>query len=375
MANILHIPNYYPPHLGGIEDTCHIIVTTLQDTNLYAQKVICFNDGRNIQYDVYNNVEVIRVGTWEKIANQSLSYAYRKYLLSLIKEFKPDIIHFHAPNPLVSIYLLLLIPKKIKLIVHWHSDIIKQKGLIYTLYNPFEKLLLKRADKIICTSPLYPKYSDPLQPFQQKIIVIQSLINLNKFVDIDKNINAVNMIQDCFNNKKLIFFIGRHVEYKGIEYLLQAEKDIEPEAIILIAGSGPLTEKLKAKYTSDRIIWLGRISDEELRNYLVAADIFAFPSITKNEAFGVALAEAMYCEATPVTFTIEGSGVNWVSIKDETGLEVENRNVEAYAAAINELLRNDDKRKLLGENARKRVLENFTIDCIKEKLQLLYENV
>ena len=48
-----------------------------------------------------------------------------------------------------------------------------------------------------------------------------------------------------------------------------------------------------------------------------------FPSITKNEAFGVVLAEAMYCYTPAITFTIEGSGVNWVNLHQVTGLEME----------------------------------------------------
>lgn len=53
--------------------------------------------------------------------------------------------------------------------------------------------------------------------------------------------------------------------------------------------------------------------------------MFAFPSVTKNEAFGVALAEAMYCYTPAVTFTIEGSGVNWVNLNGITGIEVSQR--------------------------------------------------
>ena len=52
----------------------------------------------------------------------------------------------------------------------------------------------------------------------------------------------------------------------------------------------------------------------------------------------------MYCNAVPVTYTIEGSGVNWVSLHEVTGLEVPNRNVAEYAKAIDELLSDDKKR-------------------------------
>ena len=67
--------------------------------------------------------------------------------------------------------------------------------------------------------------------------------------------------------------------------------------------------------------------------------MFCFPSISKNEAFGLALAEGMYYEKPAVTFTIPGSGVNYVSLNRVTGIEVENRNVEKYADAMRHSLR------------------------------------
>lgn len=51
-----------------------------------------------------------------------------------------------------------------------------------------------------------------------------------------------------------------------------------------------------------------------MKAYLSAMDIFCFPSITKNEAFGLALAEGMYYSKPAITFTIDGSGVNFVSL-------------------------------------------------------------
>ena len=76
---------------------------------------------------------------------------------------------------------------------------------------------------------------------------------------------------------------------------------------VIIAGKGELTESLKAKAKNDqKIEFIGLISDFEKRAYLHACDIFCFPSITKNEAFGIALAEGMYFGKPAVTFTIAG---------------------------------------------------------------------
>ena len=97
----------------------------------------------------------------------------------------------------------------------------------------------------------------------------------------------------------------------------------------------------------------------ELKALIYAADIFCFPSITRNEAFGLALAEAMYYEKPAVTFTIPGSGVNYVCLNGEDGIEVENRNVEKYAEALRGLAKDENARKRYGEAGKKRVVENF----------------
>lgn len=100
--------------------------------------------------------------------------------------------------------------------------------------------------------------------------------------------------------------------------------------MIYITGTGELTEKLHEEANDDKkVVFTGRIDDMELKALILASDIFCFPSITKNEAFGLALAEGMYYGKPAVTFTIPGSGVNYVSINGETGIEVENRNVKS----------------------------------------------
>ena len=129
---------------------------------------------------------------------------------------------------------------------------------------------------------------------------------------------------------------------------------------IYITGKGEETENLKAEAGDDKKIhFLGLVDDVELKGCLTAMDIFCFPSITKNEAFGLALAEGMYYGKPAVTFTIPGTGVNYVCLSGEDGIEVPNRDVEAYAEAMKILAEDEDLRKQMGAVGRKRVKENF----------------
>ena len=187
--------------------------------------------------------------------------------------------------------------------------------------------------------------------------------------------NHIQVIKEKYQNRKIVFFIGRHITYKGLPCLLEAEKHVKSDCVFVIAGSGPLTDQLKSECKSERVYFVGRLSDEELVWYHCAASVFAFPSITKNEAFGVALAEAMYCYTPAVTFTIPGSGVNWVNINGVTGIECPNQDAVTFAAAIDKLLSDESLAKQYAEAAHQRVVENFTIPKMMEKMNEVYEEL
>jgi rhamnosyl/mannosyltransferase len=206
--------------------------------------------------------------------------------------------------------------------------------------------------------------------------VIPNTVNTGKLQKQRGDDEAIRKIKGLYEGKKIIFTFGRHVLYKGLKYLIEAVPMITDDAVVVIAGKGPLTENLKRQAAPFRSIhFIGRLTDDDLRHYLYAADLFAFPSITRNEAFGIALAEAMYCGLPAVTFTIPGSGVNWVCADKETGLELETGNAQALAEAINKILENVFLRKKLGANASLRVQKYFIADAIKDSLRGLYEKM
>lgn len=354
---ILHISKYYSPYLGGVENICKYLV---EGAVKHETAVVCFNDKCKDVIEEVNGHKVYRVATWVNVARQALSLSYFWVLKKAIKEFKPDVIQFHWANPFPAWVLLCVIPKNVKLIIHWHMDIIKQKH-IYPFIKPVETALLKRADMVCVTSPQYRDGSLPLQPFKDKVRIVQNAMDEDNFILRDGDLEKINAVKAKYGNKPIVFFIGRHIQYKGLPHLIEAEKYVKSDCVFVIAGSGPLTDELKAQCKSSRVHFVGRLSDEDLKLYHYAASVFAFPSVTKNEAFGVALAEAMYCSTPAVTFTIPGSGVNWVSLNGETGIEVSNGDDKAYAEAVDKLIEDKELNKKYGVAGHQRVVENFTI--------------
>lgn len=371
MNKILHIPNFYVPHTGGIEDVCYNIVNINKACPDIEQRVLCFSGSHDSVDEYVEGIMVYRIGAPIKVASQFLSLSYFFKLRKVIAEFNPDIIHFHYPNPLVALFLLCAIKKDCRLILHWHSDVVDQKT-IYKFVKGVEARIVRRADKIVVTSPDYLSGSKPLESVHDKVVVIPNIIRRERYELTSELLKKISDVREKYGNRKIVLFIGRHVPYKGLRYLIESAPYIKSDCVIVIGGCGPQTEWLKSINTDSRVEFVGRIPDSELAAYYYAADVFAFPSITKNEAFGVALAEALYCKTPAVTFTIAGSGVNWVNLAGQTGLEVATNDPCQYAAAVDKLLTDDNLRELYAEQARKRVEDMFVVEKITDDVKNLY---
>lgn len=385
MKKILQIPNYMYPHIGGIEQVGRDIADSLLEMSDIEQKIICFNGDaedngyvchqRETVHDWVDGVEVIRCGCIAKISSQSISLTYAKELQRVMDEFQPDIVIFHYPNPFVSTILEKYLKRNFKLLMFWHLDITKQR-ILGKLFHRQTLRLLERAEVVVPASPNYIQGSPYLKKYEKKCRVISDCVRVERLRPTPKIQNKAEEIRKEYSGKIICFGIGRHVPYKGYTYLVQASKLLDDRFAVCIGGTGPLTEQLKAEAKGDdKIHFLGRISDEDLVAWYLVCDIFCFPSITKNEAFGIALAEGMLFGKPAVTFTIPGSGVNYVSMANETGIECPNGDINAYAAALSKLADDPELRSRYGENAKLRVETKFSFLRFKEEIQQLIKSI
>lgn len=366
---ILHVSKYYYPYLGGIET---LVKSLAEGMTEYRNIVVCFaTDGKD-SAETVNGITVHRVKVNFSMMSQDVAFGYYQTLKRLMKEYEPQFVHVHCPDPYVYPLVLKAIHPDTKLILHWHSDILS-KGIVYQLVKPFESAVLKRADLIVATSPNYIHPSSPIYPYKDKVDIVQNGMITADFDLKEGDEERIAAIKAQYGNKKLLLFVGRHIPYKGIDWLIDIEKMVKSDCQFIIAGQGPLTKQLKEKTTSPRIVFTGRLSTDDLRCYTQAADIFTFTSNTKAEAFGIALAEAMYCRCVPVVFRIEGSGVNWVSVDGETGMEVPMGDLKAYAEAIDTLLDNDGLREQYAEAAHQRVVNLFTDQQAAKQMEKVYQ--
>lgn len=385
MTKVLHISKYYYPFIGGVEQVARDIVLAMKDMGNVEQKLICFNEdsavGNNVTHknetvtDTVDGIEVVRCGCFAKIASQSLSFTYAGELKKLIDNFDPDIVLLHYPNPFVTQLLLAHKKKRFKLAVWWHLDITRQK-ILRKLFH-FQNIdMIKRADKIIGATEKHVNESAYTKYFGDKKHVLPFAISEDRLILSEEDEKKAQELREKHKDKLLCFFLGRHVPYKGLEYLIKASAYLDDRFHFIIAGSGPLTEGLKEMAKNDsKIEFVGRVVDGERLSYLKACDVFCFPSITRNEAFGLALAEGLYFGKPAVTFTIKGSGVNVVSLNGITGIECPNCDSKAYAEALKKLADDPSLREEYGRNGRQRILDNFTKEKFSENIKKLTEEL
>lgn len=169
-----------------------------------------------------------------------------------------------------------------------------------------------------------------------------------------------------------IFFLGRHEPRKGLDVLLAALPSLPLDVTVWIGSDGPDTERLRARHAGDpRLVWLGRLSDEEKRRRLAAADIFCAPSL-RGESFGVVLLEAMAAGAAIVASDL--SGYRLVARPDVDGLLVPPGDPVALADALNRVLADRATAERLVASGTGRA-QQFSMDTLADRYLELYERV
>jgi glycosyltransferase involved in cell wall biosynthesis len=369
---ILQLGKFYPPHIGGIETVMYDITEVLNKKD-YKTDVLCSNKKNIYSEEIINNYKVMRTKTYGIKFSTSLSPQMIFKLRQIINDY--DIIHVHLPDPMANLALMFVNLNNKKIILHWHSDIIKQKNLL-KFYEPFQNWLMKRADKIIATTPKYIKESKYLQKYKSKCISIPIGIDDKK---LKINNLLLNKIKKEYKNKKVIFSLGRLAYYKGFKYLIESAKYLNDDYIILIGGNGPLKIELEKEINinnlQNKVKLLGRITDEELANYYTLCHLFCLPSIFKSEAFGVVQIEAMSFGKPIVATNIPESGVNWVNKNNISGINVDIKNPKQLAYAFQNILDDKYNYKIFSENSLSRFNKLFKREKMINEIITLYNNI
>ncbi|SHL72524.1 Glycosyltransferase involved in cell wall bisynthesis [Fibrobacter sp. UWOV1] len=310
--------------------------------------------------------------------------------IKICRKFKPDIIHAHWPFPHAYIALGAAKLFKIPLVLNFHGAellLIRKKKWV----KPLLKFAIGQAQAVFANSSFTAGKIKALRNVDVEWSPYGTTLEFG-----NRN-SEFGMEPHPINNKFKILFVGRHIERKGIRYLIEAAKYLPRDQFeIRIVGVGDLTEQLKeqaanviARNASDEaiqggsaalpadIIFTGKLSPEALANEYRTANVFTLPAIVDSkgdtEGLGVVLIEAMEL-GLPIVASNVG-GIPDVVIDGETGILVPEKDPEALANAYKRLAAEPELVKHLLAGAQKRIHECFTWDGIIQRQIEVYNKV
>lgn len=365
-VKVLQVNKLYYPFTGGIEKIVQQIAEGVCDQ--VDMKVLVCSDAKKFISENINGVQVIRVPSFGMLGNLPIPIGFVRQFRKQVKD--RDVVQFHMPYPFGDLACLMS-GYKGKVIVWWHSDVVRQKKMMF-FYKPIMEKFLKRADVIIVATKGHIIGSKYLRPYKKKCVVIPFGVDKRIEKAADEYIEKPQLIE---RNKRVRFlFVGRLVYYKGCQVLLDAFAQV-PDAELIIIGSGDkeaeMKKSVKEKGIENRVTFFGDVKEEKLIEEFKRCDVFVLPSVARSEAFGIVQIEAM-AFGKPVINTNLPSGVPYVSINGKTGITVEPGNVKELVYAMNWMVKNRTERLEMGRRARIRMKKNYKMDDMLKKVQKIY---
>ncbi|MFJ5758019.1 glycosyltransferase family 4 protein [Neobacillus sp. NPDC093182] len=345
----------YPPNVvGGLSRHVYGLSVHLAEQGHEVHVVTAGNGGLSA-YEIMNGVHVHRVTpinnhddhflSW--IAGLNLAMSFKGEILA--EDIKFDIVHAHdwlVGTSAITLKEVLSIPLLSTIHATEHG---RNKG-IHTDMQRFihekELQLITESDQVIvCSTFMREELLANFYLSDKKMTIIPNGIDQSD-VKVDPN-----NIYPFIKNRKYIFSVGRIVEEKGFETLIeaaQAAKDRGQDIYFVIAGKGPMMERYRKMVTEKQldhhIAFIGYVTDEQRNALLVNSEIAVFPSL--YEPFGIVALEAMIL-AKP-TIVSETGGLKGIVRDRQTGLLMVPGDAESLLDNIDFLLQNPQTAKEIG---------------------------
>jgi glycosyltransferase involved in cell wall biosynthesis len=284
--------------------------------------------------------------------------------------FKLGIVHIHMASrgsyTRKSIILRLVHFFGAKTIIHLHGGEFRE-FYNYECSNKKQKRIchmFNLADKVIVLSSQWLKWANTIVKDNSKLHIIYN------------SIHEVTLPQKNSTNQSVLF-LGRLTHNKGTEDLINAFSKIAinfPMAELHLGGDGDINlyrEKATKLGIINRVKFLGWISGDIKNQYLANATIYCLPSY--NEGFPMGILEAMSANVAVIAST--AGGIPDAITHQQEGLLIEAGDVEALAASLAALLKDDTLRKQYINAAQIKYQKNFSPNVIIPQLKNIYNEL
>lgn len=360
---IIHVYKDYYPVLGGIENHIRVLAEA-QVRQHHEVTVLATRPAEPVTGDELNGVRIIRAQRLATLASTPLSWQ----LVRRLRRLPADVVHLHLPYPPGELAQLLSF-RKGPYVITYHADITKPlQKFIMLAWRPFQQTCLRGAARILVTSPVYAATSPYLHKHTARIQSVPLGVDPQLFQPPPAESNETGPL----------LFTGLLRHYKGLDTLLHALTRLPETVRLRIAGDGPMRgewQNLACRLgIQHRTEFMGQLADDRLPEVYQSASLFILPSNSRAEAFGTVLLEAMASGLACITTEV-GSGTSYVVQHERTGLVIPPRDPVALADAINRLLHDPKRLRLMGQAGRRRVLEEFTRERMVEQIQNIYGRI
>jgi len=295
-----------------------------------------------------------------------------------LREAPADVVHAHSPPPLASHYAGVVASERgIPYVVTYHCDVDIPSAFGSVVESVYRRSLgastLRNAARVVVTTRTYAATSRALWRYNPTII--PNAVDHRRFrpdVDGSRIRSTLSIPPDV----PLVLLVGRIVPHKGIEQFVEAARYV-PEGRFLIAGEGSLLESMKrlavSMGVSDRVRFVGRVSEARLPEVYAACDVFVLPSVSRLEAFGIVALEAMATGKPVIVADIPG--VREMIVDGQEGLLADPVNSMDLAEKIRRLLADPEARRAMGQRGREKVLTSFSIERVTDEIEAVYRSV
>lgn len=325
-------------------------------------KIISMN--KEIVSTPKNEIEIIDL----KMQKTPLGMIKAFYRCSkIIKDFEPDVVHSHMIHANIFVRILRMFTPMKKLVCTAHNT--NEGGSLRMFLYRITDSLANVTTNV--SSEAVEAFIEKKASKRERIIPMYNGIDTNRFTSSDELRKSKRRELQIKDDEQLILAVGRLNDQKDYPNLLTAFKSIETENCKLaIVGSGELENDLialtKELKIDNNVTFLGLRND--VNELMCASDVFALSS--KDEGFGLVVAEAMLCER--VVVATDCGGVSEVLY--DNGFLVEPRNSSQLSEALKHALELPvDEKQRIGINARNHVLNKFDIKEIAKQWLSLYE--
>ena len=282
---------------------------------------------------------------------------------------RADVVHYHAPWPWADALHLLGAARGRPTVVSYQSDVVRQR-VLGTLYRPLMHAFLRRADRIVASSPDYVASSPVLARHRERTRVVPIGI-----ADAPPPESLAQRATTWLERAggPFLLFLGVLRYYKGLRFLLEAIAGTSMR--LVIAGDGPLRVELEAHAQrlglSGQVLFAGRVEDEDKWALIDACRAVVLPSHLRSEAYGVALVEAA-SRGRPMVSCAMGTGTSFINRHGETGYTVPPADSLALKAALERLCADDAEAARMGTAARLRYLDGLRLEDMVAGLLKVY---